>query len=181
VSDAPAIGVPRRPAFAAGRLVVPVAIAALVVLVDQLTKYVVADWLGRGEARHRWELLDSIVAFEYVENPGAAFGLFRGGGGVVAALGAVMVVALTVYYLRVDRPSLVLSVSLGLLIGGGIGNVVDRVRLGYVIDFAAIGVWPKFNVADSAVTVGVLLLVWHALLADHRGRDGDGGARGEDR
>ncbi len=53
-----------------------------------------------------------------------------------------------------------LAVSLGLLVGGALGNVIDRVRLGYVIDFIAVGIWPKFNLADSAVTIGVVLLAW---------------------
>ena len=50
--------------------------------------------------------------------------------------------------------------SLGLLVGGALGNIIDRVRLGYVVDFVAVGVWPKFNAADSAVTIGVLMLAW---------------------
>lgn len=145
------------------RLAVPGVLAAIVALVDQLTKAAVADWLGREAARHRWELVEAIAAFEYVENTGAAFGLFRGGGGTVAALGIVVVAALSVYYVRVDRPSRILTASLGLLIGGGIGNLIDRIRLGYVVDFVAIGVWPKFNVADTAVSLGVLFLAWHAV------------------
>ena len=60
-----------------------------------------------------------------------------------------------------DTPAL--AASLGLLAGGALGNLIDRLRLGHVVDFVAVGVWPKFNVADAAVSLGVLLLVWHGL------------------
>ena len=157
----------------AGRLVVPGAIAAAVILLDQLVKRAVVAWLGRGEADHRWELIDAIVAVEYVENTGAAFGLFQGGGAWLAALSVAVVAGLAIYYVRVPRPTAVLTASLGLLGGGGVGNLIDRISLGYVIDFVAIGIWPKFNVADSAVTIGVLLLAWHAIIEDRAAVNGD--------
>ena len=161
-------------------LVVPGAIAAAVILLDQVAKRGVATWLGRGEPDHRWELVNGIVAVEYVENSGGAFGLFQGGGAWLAALSAAVVAGLTLYYLRVRRPTVALAASLGLLLGGGIGNLIDRLRLGYVIDFVALGVWPKFNVADTAVTVGVILLAWHVIMEDRVDMDVDrskGGAR----
>lgn len=164
-----------------GRFIIPGVVAAVVVLVDQLTKAAVADWLGRESARHRWGVVEAIVAFEYVENTGAAFGLFRGGGGVVTALGVAVVAGLGVYYARVTQPSTVLTASLGLLIGGGIGNLVDRIRLGYVVDFVAIGVWPKFNVADAAVSFGVILLAWHAMAENRPTNVGSGETRGRTR
>lgn len=166
---------------AGGRIAIPGMIAAVVVLADQLTKSAIVDWLGRDAARHRWELIEAIAAFEYVENSGAAFGLFPGGGGIVTALGVAVVAALGVYYLRIERPSSVLTTSLGLLIGGGIGNLIDRIRLGHVVDFVAIGVWPKFNVADSAVSLGVAFLVWHAIIENRPTRDGNGELRGGER
>jgi signal peptidase II len=68
--------------------------------------------------------------------------------------------ALLTHYLRQERPPLWHTVAIGVIAGGAVGNLIDRVRLGYVIDFLAVGPWPNFNVADSAITVGVLTLIW---------------------
>jgi signal peptidase II len=154
----------RRRRLDPGRLIVPATIAGIVILLDQLTKFAVAGWLGPGESTHRRELLDPILAFEYVENTGAAFGVLRGQTDVLILVALAIVAGLVVYYLRAVRPSIALAASLGLLAGGATGNLIDRLRLGYVIDYVAVGVWPNFNVADMAVTLGVLFLAWHALV-----------------
>jgi signal peptidase II len=162
-----ATGYAAAPVEAAGwvrRLVVPAFVATLVVAVDQASKAAIVAWLGRDEPEHRWELAGALLAVEYVENTGAAFGSFRDQGAWLIPVALAVVVGLVVYYRRVARPSPVLALSLGLLIGGALGNLIDRWRLGYVVDFVAVGVWPKFNVADAAVSLGVVLLAWHALL-----------------
>jgi signal peptidase II len=69
-----------------------------------------------------------------------------------------VLLGLIISYRRVPDPSLFLSIGLGLLLGGAVGNLIDRFRLGYVVDFVAVGIWPKFNIADSALTNGVLRL-----------------------
>jgi signal peptidase II len=136
----------------------PVLLATVVVLLDQATKMLVTNWLGPDASRHRVVLIDSVLAFHYAENSGAAFGVMRGQVGLLTVLSVVVVAGLVWYYRRTDVPSPWLVVSLGLLLGGAFGNLIDRIRLGYVVDFVAVGVWPKFNVADSAITVGVALL-----------------------
>ncbi len=138
----------------------PLVVASAVFLGDQVTKAIAAESLGRDASSHRFELLGSMLAFEYLENTGAAFGVLEGQGIVLTLIAGLVVVLLVAHYLRSGRTSAVMATSLGLLIGGALGNVVDRVRLGYVIDFIAVGIWPKFNLADSAVTVGVVLLGW---------------------
>lgn len=135
--------------------------AVAVFIGDQATKAIAAETLGRDASDHRVELLGSFLAFEYLENTGAAFGVLEGQGVILTFLAALVVAVLLALYLRSGQGSAILGVSLGLLIGGAIGNVVDRVRLGYVIDFVAVGIWPKFNVADSAITLGVILLGWY--------------------
>ena len=160
-----------RPALAAGRYVVPVALAAAVVALDQVTKAAIVAWLGPDQPSHRAELLGAVLAVEYVENTGAAFGAFRGQASPLVAVSLAIVVGLVVYYSRVSRPSPALACSLGLLVGGAFGNLIDRVRLGHVVDFVAAGAWPKFNVADAAVTCGVLLLAWHVLTEERTGQD----------
>ena len=138
----------------------PVGVAGLVIGLDQVTKTVVSDAWGPGAGSHRFELLGSLLAFEYIENTGAAFGVFAGQGILLTLVAGAIVGILIWRYLSGGRSSPMLAVSMGLLVGGAVGNLIDRVRLGYVVDFVAVGTFPRFNAADSAVTIGVLLLAW---------------------
>jgi signal peptidase II len=139
-------------------IALPLLIVAVIVVADQCTKWVVTRALGPGQANHRHEVLGSLLAFDYVENTGAAFGVLQGQTGILTAVALFVLVGLIISYRRVPNPSLFLSVGLGLVLGGAVGNLIDRFRLGYVVDFVAVGIWPKFNAADSAITIGVLLL-----------------------
>lgn len=143
----------------------PLLVAGAVVIGDQITKVAASASLGRDASTHRVELLGSVIAFEYLENTGAAFGVLRGQGILLTLVAGLVVGLLVTHYLRSGQSSVVLGTSVGLLMGGALGNVVDRVRLGYVVDFIAVGAWPKFNLADSAVTVGVVLLAWSMIQA----------------
>lgn len=131
------------------------ALAALVIGADQLTKHLVRSGMSVGEV-HRFFIGIQLVD---VRNTGVAFSLFSGGGGVVLAitLGAL---ALLVGYLarRPERPWL--WVPTGLLIGGALGNLIDRLAKGAVTDFIKLPLWPAFNLADVAITFGVLALLW---------------------
>ncbi|HET8523046.1 MAG TPA: signal peptidase II [Thermomicrobiales bacterium] len=136
----------------------PLLIVAAILIADQSAKWLVTRALGPEQLTHRHELLGSVLAIDYVENTGAAFGVLQGQTGVLTAVALFVLIGLIVSYRRVPDPSFFLTVGLGLLLGGALGNLLDRVRLGYVVDFVAVGIWPKFNVADSAITIGVLLL-----------------------
>ena len=83
-------------------------------------------------------------------------------------LALVTAALLVASFLRVQRTRPLFHVGAGFVAGGAIGNLIDRVRLGYVTDFVAIGPWPKFNIADSAITVGVLILVWSVSMTPDR-------------
>jgi signal peptidase II len=127
---------------------------AAVLIADQATKALVNSSLGRGEER------DVVAAIKLVNvrNSGVAFGQLQNGGALVAIVIAVAIGALLVYFSRnLDRPWIWLPT--GLLLGGALGNVIDRVREGAVVDFVKLPHWPAFNVADSAITVGVIVLV----------------------
>jgi signal peptidase II len=137
-----------------------------VVAVDQLSKWAIVRELGPSQGNHRTEVARNLLAFHYVENSGAAFGVFRGQTVVLTAVAAFVVVALIFSYRRARHATWQLTTGLGLILGGAIGNLVDRIRLGYVVDFVSVSVWPKFNVADGAITIGVLLIAWHALAHD---------------
>jgi signal peptidase II len=126
-----------------------------VVAADQLAKALVTSALERGEQR---ELVAGIKLVN-TRNTGVAFGQLQGGGAIVAVLIAVAVLALLVYVARHAQRRWI-WLPAGLLLGGALGNVVDRVREGAVVDFVKLPYWPAFNVADAAITIGVVVLVF---------------------
>ncbi|MFN8131485.1 MAG: signal peptidase II [Solirubrobacteraceae bacterium] len=130
------------------------AVVVAVIALDQLTKALVRGSLARGEER---EILGG-VKLVYVRNDGVAFNLLQGGGWLVTALTLAALVALVAFFAtHTERPYL--WIPTGLLLGGALGNLADRVRDGAVTDFAKLPLWPAFNVADVAITFGVIALV----------------------
>lgn len=136
-------------------LLLPVAIVVL----DQLTKAVISDWLGPGAGAHRWEMAGRALAFEYLENRGAAFGILPEQTGLLAALSILISGFGLVVMWREARHHPLTAIAIGMIVGGAVGNIVDRLRLGYVVDFVAVGTWPKFNLADSMISIGVVVLI----------------------
>ena len=126
-----------------------------VVAIDQFVKALVMVSLERGEER---EIVAGIKLVN-TRNTGVAFGQLQGGGIIVAVLIGVAVVALLAYVAR-NAQRRWLWLPAGLLLGGAAGNVIDRVREGAVVDFLKLPHWPAFNVADAAITVGVLVLLF---------------------
>jgi signal peptidase II len=129
-------------------------VAAAVLVADQLTKALVRSSLDVGQGR----ALVAFVDLVRTNNEGVAFGVLGGGGLLVAVVVAAAMVALLAYFaLHAAKPLAWLPT--GMLIGGSLGNVVDRVREGAVTDFLKVPHWPAFNVADAAITLGVVILV----------------------
>lgn len=138
-------------------------VAAAVVVLDQFVKELVRSALEPGEVREVTSFLDLV----HVRNDGIAFGQFAGGGALVIVIVLVALSALIYYFAtHVNQPWVWLPT--GLLLGGAIGNLIDRARLGAVTDFVKFPHWPAFNVADSAVTVGVIVLLIVIERAPHR-------------
>jgi len=139
-------------------------VAVLVVVVDQVTKRVMEDRL-RGQ--RSIPLVDDILRLTYVENRGAAFGLLQDQTTFFVLVGIIVVGVIAASYRYLPRSGFMLHLALGLQLGGAIGNLIDRMRQGYVVDFVDFGYranwWPVFNVADSAIVVGVALLAFNAL------------------
>jgi signal peptidase II len=132
-----------------------VATAGLVVAVDQVTKALVVANIQRGEQVSVIPGLD----FTYTRNTGVAFGALAGGGLIVALLIGISL-ALLIGYFAANRDKPLLWLPVGMLLGGALGNLADRAREGAVTDFIDPVAWPAFNVADSCIVVGVLLLLW---------------------
>jgi signal peptidase II len=138
-------------------------VLAVVVLLDQVTKALVRHGIEVGDE-------DSIlpaVSLVHVRNTGVAFGAFAGGGLIVVVLVAAALSAL-LYYFFTHQDKRLVWLPTGMLLGGSIGNIIDRVRDGAVTDFIKLPGWPAFNVADVAITFGVLILLWVVEQSDER-------------
>jgi signal peptidase II len=130
-------------------------VAAVVVAADQGAKALVRTTIDRGDEIH----LFLGIRLVNVRNNGIAFGMFSGGGVVLVLFALAALAALLIFFARHrDRPLVWLPT--GLLIGGAAGNLIDRVREGAVTDFLDFPAWPAFNVADMAITFGVLALLY---------------------
>ena len=130
-------------------------VLAAVLAVDQLTKHTLANGIEPGQSQR---FLPG-VQLVHVRNKGVAFGFFSGGGTIVLIFTLVALGTLLAYFLlRPGRPWL--WVPTGLLLGGACGNLIDRIADGAVTDFIKVPLWPAFNVADMAITFGVLALLW---------------------
>lgn len=145
------------------------ACAAFVVLLDQATKWMASAQLELGEPVL---VLGDFVRLTLVHNTGAAFGLFPGSRGPFIVISVLAIGVVLYLFFRETHRNVQNRVLLGCILGGAIGNLIDRVRLGWVVDFIDMGIgqtrWPVFNVADSAVTLGVVFLAWNLARA---GRD----------
>jgi len=138
--------------------------ASLILAADQLSKMWIRSNLLVGESL--FEI--GFFRLTHIHNTGAAFGLFRDQTfllTVVALVGAVCILIYTLLFYRryPFLPSILGTIALGLVLGGTVGNLVDRLLLGYVTDFIDVGFWPAFNVADPAIVVGVGILAYSLL------------------
>jgi len=131
---------------------------AVTLLADQVSKAWATVALAQG---HKIEILGSFLQLRLVRNPGSAFGLFAGSTIIIFTVNLVILTALTIWAVRNEEE----PVKLGLVIGGGMGNLVDRLARppgmgrGEVVDFIYLSFWPTFNIADASIVIGVLLLL----------------------
>lgn len=152
-------------------------IAGIVVIVDQMTKALLVANVPPGDVVH---VLGDYLRLIFSKNSGALFGLFRDNAAIFGIASLVVVGIIVGYHARAGR-SLYLSIALGALLGGALGNVTDRLRLGYVVDFVDAGIgdvrWYTFNVADAAISLAIVMLVAAAIvpsLTDLTERPADG-------
>jgi signal peptidase II len=152
-----------------------VGLAVAVLIADQLTKAWLVSFLAPGQ---RTEVLGTYVRLVHSQNTGAIFGLFRDQA-ILFALVSVGVVGMIIWFHGNAGRNTLLSIALGLLLGGALGNMTDRFRHGYVVDFVDLGIgdlrWYTFNVADAAISCALLLLLLGAFLPEGR-RPGAGPA-----
>ncbi|HEU0020714.1 MAG TPA: signal peptidase II [Dehalococcoidia bacterium] len=130
--------------------------AILVLLLDQLSKYVVIQSLSPGFSFP----FRGIFRITHVHNTGSAFGILQGLNTPLIFVSFIGIVILVLIYRSQPHPSNWLRLSLALQLGGAFGNLIDRMRLGYVTDFIDIGPWPVFNLADASIVSGLIILAW---------------------
>ena len=137
-----------------------IGIVALVITVDQITKAYVVAHLDLHESWMPLDFVRPFFRFTHIRNTGAAFGIFPGSGAVFTVIALVVSVIVVYYYRQISGGMWLIRLALGLQLGGALGNnVIDRPRLGYVVDFLHVEMWPVFNVADSCIVIGVVLLM----------------------
>src|SRR5690606_36683230 len=117
------------------------------------------------------EIIPGVLDFRFVRNTGASFGFFQGQSNLLTVLALGAIAFLATYYFRKARNDALVALALGLQLGGALGNVIDRLRYGYVVDFIDFPRFPTFNVADSSITVGVALLMYALLFRDFEGTE----------
>lgn len=140
--------------------------AAVIVILDQITKAAIVQRFSLHES---YPVIDGFFNLVYVMNRGAAFGFLANMSETFRYIFftgiTVAVIGLIIYYIvKSESQSMLLIISLTLIFGGAVGNLIDRVRFGAVVDFLDVYIrtahWPAFNVADSAITVGAVLMIW---------------------
>lgn len=138
-------------------------VAGIIVLIDQLTKaYIRATFTGPEGTQMwaPWEWMLPYARIVHVNNSGVAFGMFQGGSTVFAVFSAIVSLAIIYYYPQVPDEDRVLRISMSLMLAGAVGNLIDRVfNNGVVTDFISVGNFPVFNIADSSITIGVVILI----------------------
>ena len=137
-------------------------LAALIFLFDQFSKFLVRDQLLFRESFP----VSGFIRFTHTHNTGSAFGIFQDQNTPLILVSIIGVGILTMIYRSQRVPTGLLRLSLGLQIGGALGNLIDRLRLGHVTDFMDVGPWPVFNVADASIVTGLVILAWIFLVLE---------------
>lgn len=131
--------------------------ALIVLLLDQLTKSLIKQ---NFQLTQSIPIMKNILHLTYVTNTGSAFGLFKKLNIFFIFISIVVIIAIYIYLNKIRNNERLLQFAAGLLLGGTIGNLIDRLIFGHVIDFIDFRIWPVFNVADSAVTTSIILLIF---------------------
>lgn len=130
-------------------------ISIFIVLLDQLTKYLVSKYMPLSQSI---PLIKNVLYLTYIHNTGAGFGILRGWNTILIFISLIVIGIILFYFDKIIKERYI-HIPISLILGGAIGNLIDRVFLGYVIDFIDFRIWPAFNVADSCITIGALWLI----------------------
>ncbi len=134
-------------------------IAGIIIIADQITKYLVRINIPMGGIWAPWLWLAPYARIVHWENTGAAFGMFQNFNIVFTILAILVSIAIFYYFPRVPREEWPLRLAMGMQLGGAIGNLIDRLTQGYVTDFVSLGNFAVFNIADASISIGVVVLI----------------------
>lgn len=135
-------------------------VTGVVILLDQFSKYIVEATLPMYQSYTPIPALAELFRFTHATNTGAAFGIFPAGGNFFTIIAVVVGLVILYYNYTLPGGQVGLRLALGMQLGGALGNVIDRFRLGHVTDFLDFGPWPVFNLADTSIVAGVIILTW---------------------
>lgn len=130
-------------------------LVALIILLDQSTKFLAVARLTLNSPN---PVIPNVFNLTLIYNTGGAFGIFRDKSMFFISL-SILAIVYILFYLKIKKYTLWKEIAIGFILGGVAGNLIDRARFGYVIDFLDFRIWPIFNIADSAITIGVGLLI----------------------
>lgn len=134
--------------------------ATIILLIDQGTKYIVKSTMSLYESI---PVIPNIFHLTYIENPGAAFGLFANQRVFFVIITLIILVSIIYFYYKLKGNHLLLRIALGMVVGGAIGNLIDRLKMGVVTDFFDFRIWPVFNIADTAIVLGMIYIAYQLL------------------
>lgn len=137
---------------------------ALIVILDKATKLLAIEYL---QPIRTLPVIEGIFHLTYHENRGAAFGILQGQRTFFLIATTIVLIAITIFMYKYKKIYIPMKLGLNLIVAGAIGNLIDRVRFGFVVDFFDFRIWPVFNIADSAVVVGAILVSYVVLKYDH--------------
>ena len=142
-------------------------ITVFVIVFDRLTKAFVLRNMSEGQSV---KILQNIFHITLVFNTGTAFGLLKGGSLLFVPVSFLVISLIIIYIFKKRVTDVIISSALGLVLGGAIGNLFDRIEFGHVIDFLDFRIWPVFNIADSCITVGAFLLILKIILSETKAK-----------
>lgn len=154
----------RRLPFRGTCLILPI-VALVTLVLDQVSKAWIVGHIALGESRELASWLTPILSLTHITNTGAVFGLFQGMSDLFSIVAIIVIGLILLYYRHFSKEPKVLHVALGLQVGGALGNLVDRLVRGAVVDFIDLNFWPLhhwpiFNLADTCIVVGVVMLLF---------------------
>jgi signal peptidase II len=143
-------------------------IATIIIVIDQLTKFFIRKYMVYGDTWAPWDWMMPYARLLYIHNTGAAFGLFKNANPIFMALAVIVSGVIIYYYPQIPTEEKVIRFALSLQLAGAVGNLIDRIFFGRVTDFISVGNFAIFNVADSSITVGVIILLIAVWLQDRK-------------
>ncbi len=134
-------------------------VVSLIIAMDQWTKSIVRQQLEFGEVWAPWDWIVPYARFVHWRNTGVAFGLFQNQNLLFAVLSFIISLIIFIFFNKLTENIWLLKLALCMQLGGSVGNLIDRLTIGYVTDFISVGNFPVFNIADASITIGVTLMV----------------------